>query len=165
MPVDNSTNPRYLGRLTHGHCRDYKVSRSYAAWTNMRGRCRGRDSQSHDNYQARGISICERWLGPQGFENFLADMGEPPPNMTLDRIENNGDYSPDNCRWATRKTQQRNNRRNQLVTFQGRTQCLSAWAEETGIPRTALEHRITRGWTVERALTQPAQKKRKVTNA
>jgi hypothetical protein len=159
MSENYCTNPRYLGKLTHGQCRNNKPSRAYNSWTNMRARCQNRDDKRYRDYGARGIVVCERWDGVGGFENFLADMGEPPTNMSLERIDNQGNYEPSNCRWASRKDQQRNNRRNVLVTWLGKTQCLSAWAEELGIPRTALEHRFKRGWTIERMLTLPLQKK------
>lgn len=156
------STPRVRGSWsqTHGHCKGYKPTRAYLAWVNMRERCKNPKRGCFADYGGRDIRVCERWSGVGGFANFVADMGEPPEGMTLDRINNWGDYEPSNCRWTTRKTQQRNTRRNVLVTFQGRTLCLSAWSEETGIPRTALEHRLRRGWSVERMMTQPVQQKK-----
>src|SRR5258708_168886 len=103
----NDSTKRIRGEWspTHGQTPAYKVSRVYAAWLNMQRRCRGGTLKWHRDYTCRGIQVCERW---RLFENFLADMGEPPAGMTLDRRDNSGNYEPDNCRWVTRKEQQRN---------------------------------------------------------
>jgi hypothetical protein len=155
------TNPQYLGKLTHGHTRNHGPSAAYRSWASMLARCRGLTPKRHKDYVARGIKVCERWSGPGGFANFLADMGERPTGRTLERINNGGNYEPQNCRWATRKEQQRNRRENRLITHQGRTQCMAAWSEEMGLSLNTLEHRLRRNWTTERALTQPEQKKTK----
>jgi len=97
--------------------------------------------------------VCERWLK---FENFLEDMGEPEQGMTIDRADNEGNYEPGNCRWATRKQQGRNTRANRRLTHNGQTLCLAEWAERTGILYQTIHKRIcSYGWTVERALTTP----------
>lgn len=87
----------------------------HTAWRNMRQRCTYRKHRSWKDYGGRGITVCARWLGPDGYAHFLADMGrKPSPDHSLDRFPNNdGDYSPDNCRWATRSQQQNNTRRTQ----------------------------------------------------
>lgn len=90
-------------RVTHGRTK----SREYNSWSNMRQRCNNPKATYYPNYGGRGISICQRW---DKFENFLADMGDRPKSQSLDRINNDGNYQPDNCRWATR-TQQNLNRR------------------------------------------------------
>lgn len=127
----------------------------YDSWRAMIDRCTNQDHVAYHNYGGRGIKICERWL--ECFENFFTDMGpRPKPTDSLDRFpDHNGNYEPGNCRWATKKEQGRNTRFNRLLTLNGVTKCLADWAEETGLKRTAITERLRRGWSVERALSQP----------
>ena len=126
----------------------------YALWRNMRDRCQNSNHQDFYLYGGRGIKVCDRW---QEFENFLADMGHRPKGKTLDRKDGSKDYSPENCRWATPKQQARNTRRNRLLTFQGKTQCVADWTEECGYPIGLIVNRLRSGWSVERALTTPCR--------
>lgn len=122
----------------------------YRSWEHMIRRC-----QEHPQYIERGITVCARWI--TSFEHFLSDMGARPTLAhTLDRIDNSGPYSPDNCRWATRQEQARNRRSNRLLTHNGETLCLSAWAERLGITPNALYMRL-RTWPVEKALSAPGK--------
>jgi hypothetical protein len=121
----------------------------YKCWHSMIQRCTNPNNSSYADYGGRGITVCERW---QHFMNFYADMGERPLNMTLDRVDNNGPYSPENCRWATTSEQSRNTRHTRMITFNGRTQCLQDWATEIGISHATIASRLKRGKTVGEAL-------------
>jgi len=126
----------------------------YRIWRGMIKRCTDSGIRGYPNYGGRGISVCERWNN--SFENFYADMGERPSGKhSIDRINNDGNYEPENCRWATTQEQTRNTRRTRMVTFAGRTQCLQAWADESGISKQTISLRLRTGWTVEDALTKP----------
>lgn len=128
-------------------------STEYVIWNGIVHRCTNPNYEGYRNYGARGIKVCDRWLD---FQNFLADMGERPAGMSIDRIDNDGDYCPENCRWATQKEQARNTRSIRLIEHRGRTQPLSAWCEELGLPTSTLKNRLdTLGWSVERSLTTP----------
>jgi hypothetical protein len=143
---------------THGHARKGKITRTFRAWAAMIRRCGDPEHAAYAWYGGRGITVCASWTGPSGFATFLKDMGEVPSGLSLDRADNNGPYSPENCRWVTQTRQQRNRRSNRLLTLNGRTQTLIEWAEETGIHRQTIKMRIDRcGWSVERALTEPVK--------
>lgn len=128
----------------------------YNRWRRMIARCHGSKKTASKNYEGRGIKVCERWR--ESFADFMEDMGEPPTmKHQIERKENNGNYEPGNCVWAT-VAEQANNRRNSLVaTIGGRTMCLADWLAQvfTTIPRTTVEARIMRGWPIEKALTIP----------
>lgn len=135
---------------SHGYAR----TPVYRVWSAMKGRCENPSDTGYKNYGGRGIKVCTRW---QSFENFLADMGEPPPGYTIDRRDNNGDYAPGNCRWATQKQQMRNTRRNILITYNGETRTLAEWAERMHMDISALHWRLREArWTIARALTTPS---------
>ena len=125
----------------------------YAAWGGMMRRCFNSADKSYRNYGLRGITVCERW---HSFENFYADIGpRPTPKHGIDRIDNDGPYSPDNCHWATRGEQARNSRRTRHLTFKGETLCIADWAKRTGISAGRIRDRIEHNWPVEQALTVP----------
>jgi hypothetical protein len=145
-------NPFYK----HGHAKKYgKTSKMYWTWCSMRKRCYNAKTPSYRNYGARGITVCERWMT---FANFLADMGDKPEGLSLERIDNDGNYEPGNCKWATPAEQNRNNRFTRMVTFNCETLCVVDWAKKTGIKRVTLEARLLAGWSAERALTEPTRR-------
>lgn len=147
MPINAKTRARNAaGEFLSVH--GASATRTHAIWMDMRKRCR-----HHPRYAGRGIVVCKRW---EIFDNFLLDMGEAPPGLSLDRINNDLGYSPENCRWATGK-QQSNNRRNSVwLTVGGKTQTIAQWADETGIPYSALHDRIRRNWPIDLVVTVPS---------
>jgi hypothetical protein len=102
-------------KTIHGHTRKHINHPLYGTWTTMHQRCTNPNARGYERYGGRGITVCERWRGPDGFPNFLADMGERPAGLSLDRRDNDGNYEPSNCRWATASEQQRNTRRQTRV--------------------------------------------------
>lgn len=133
-------------------------SSTHAIWRGMLSRCRNPKSKDFPRYGGRGITVCDRWLQ---FVNFLADMGERPAGMSLERLDGAEGYSPENCTWATPTQQARNRRGNVCITHDGRTATVAEWAERTGLERKTLEYRIRVGWPAERALTTPSTINRK----
>lgn len=124
----------------------------------MIDRCESIKSDQFANYGGRGILVCREWR--ESFETFLRDMGERPVGMTIDRIDVNGHYSPENCRWVTPKQQCRNKRDNRVIEFDGYTRCIAEWAEIMGAKVSAIRMRLAKGWTVERTLTTPIEPRR-----
>lgn len=137
-------------RRTHGQTR----TRLHSIWMGMRRRCEDRDNPAYPDYGGRGITVCARW---QAFEAFAADMGECPPGMTLERIENGRGYEPGNCAWRTPRDQSRNKRNNVLLTLGDTTKCLADWAAGLGVSPETIKGRLRRGWALSRALSERAQ--------
>lgn len=140
----------------HGHLQEGKQSPTYRSWVMMTSHCTNPNYKQWKDYGGRGIRVCGRW---QNFENFLADMGERPAGMTLDRYPNNdGDYEPGNCRWATRKEQAQNRRNHSdarlLRCYSGPKgeKTIAEWAEITGGYRQKISNRIRRGWPHKQAV-------------
>lgn len=149
--MNGKINPSYK----HGYARKGKKRCSaYWCWAGIHDRC-----LHHVRYAGRGIKVCERW---KDFTNFLADMGEPPPDTSIDRINNDGDYTPENCRWATRTQQSRNRRSCRLFTITGETLCLKEWCERFDANYSRTLARVGMGWEIERALKQPNRPPAKV---
>lgn len=125
-------------------------SPEYNAWKNMRRRCSTPSNPRFEQYGGRGIKICRAW---DSFEQFLKDMGPRPSGKhTIERVNNDLGYTPENCVWATYKEQNRNYGRNHLVTIGGYTQCLTQWCEDLGVNRSTIFSRIHRGWGEMEAL-------------
>lgn len=127
-------------------------SRVYHAWQHMVDRCTKESDKNYRHYGGRGITVCERWMK---FENFLEDMGEPSLGLSIDRVNNNEGYRPENCRWATRKEQQNNRRANVVYEFKGERLTLVQWARRLGTTGQNIQNRLKLGWPLERALTEP----------
>ena len=140
--------------IKHGHSRIGKSSSVYRSWNAMKNRCDSVNNKGYANYGGRGISYCKRW---EDFSNFLEDMGEPEKGMTLDRINNDGDYTPENCRWATSKEQSQNRRSNVWITFNGKTLIQSDMAREYNLHPRTLNIRLKRGWSLKEALETPVK--------
>jgi hypothetical protein len=130
-------------------------SPEYQAWANMKDRCSNPNHAQFPYYGGRGISVDQRW---ESFTSFYADMGQRPEGATLDRRNNDLGYSPENCRWATRKTQQRNRRCNRNLTIDGVTRCVMEWSEVSGIKRVTIYKRLDRGIPPKEAVFTPIDK-------
>lgn len=142
-------------RTTHGMA-ILKTS-TYLTWRSMRTRCLKPWHKSYKDYGGRGIKICDSWLK---FENFLADMGEKPEGMQLDRVDNNGNYEPSNCRWATPMQNCNNRRSSHYIEHNGERRTISQWARVKGIPRDTLSFRLESGWSVAEAMTTPVKRQK-----
>lgn len=126
----------------------------YTAWRNMRRRCLNPRDKAYMGYGGRGITICERWL--ESFENFFADMGpRPEPHLTLERKNNDGPYSPENCAWATKSEQSHNTRRSLFVRSYGEIVCTAEDLHRSGLSRSTFLARLRNGWSIQRALSVP----------
>ncbi len=147
-------NARIVG---HANKKHGKVKTpEYQVWHGLKQRCDGTSgSKSNKRYHDRGIHVCSRWRN--SFENFLADMGlRPSPKHQIDRIDYNKGYFPKNCRWVLPKEQQRNRSSNILITYNGKIQCIAAWAEEYSLTTYQLWSRIRlKGWSIHDALNLP----------
>ncbi len=141
-----SANARLAkNKTSHGLSR----TREYTSWQMMKSRCDNPNYTDYRNYGGRGITYCDGWAR---FENFVSDMGNRPDGMSLDRIDPNGNYSPENCRWATSVTQNRNTRRARFLEYDGQRMRVSDWAKHIGISQQGLQWRL-KNWPLEKALT------------
>lgn len=129
-------------------------SKTYRSWESMKQRCLNPKFSSYRWYGGSGITICDRWLGENGFQNFWKDLGDVPIGLTLERIEVRGNYEPNNCKWATRTQQARNRRNSKFVTFGDKTQVIAAWAEEIGVCAGTLSSRLYRGLSAAEILSK-----------
>jgi hypothetical protein len=149
--------------LRHGNAQQAGRSLTYGTWVNMRARCFNKASDRFAFYGAKGVAICDRWAI---FENFLEDMGQRPSDRhTLDRVDPGKDYSPDNCRWATWKEQQRNRSNNRVMTLNGVTASLAELCELNGCNYKTVHRRLTIGVPLEQAMTTERLKNRKLASS
>lgn len=150
MRENNRTN-----RLTHGKRR----TPEYEIWAAIKQRCSNPNNRAYKDYGARGIKMCERWLND--FTAFIADLGERPgKEYTVERRNNDGNYCPENCYWATDESQKNNRRDSVRITWRGETKTLTQWARLTGIDPKIVRSRIRNyGWSVDEALTTPANRR------
>jgi len=132
-------------------------STEYRTWANMKNRCYNTRSKRFNDWGGRGIKVCDRWI--DSFENFLEDMGKKPtPQHSIDRIDNNGNYTPSNCKWSTTIEQSNNKNNNVVLEYKGRKLTISEWSRVTKITDKVLYSRISKGWNVEKTLTTPIKK-------
>lgn len=129
--------------------------KTYKLWHTMIRRCYNKKTNGFSSYGAKGITVCDNWMGINGFVNFMSDMSERPTELhSIDRIDNEQGYSSNNCRWATKIEQANNTRSNRKMTVNGVTKNLCQWADENGINRQTVSERLKRGWSDERAATE-----------
>jgi hypothetical protein len=139
--------------LTHGHSRGGKKSREYISWTAMLQRCYNKACMGYPYYGGRGITVCDRWR--KSFENFLEDMGEKPNGKySIDRIDNNGNYEPSNCRWATNEEQLKNRSVSIRIEYMGETKSVTEWAEIIGITTGSMRYRLSKGLSIGDILSE-----------
>jgi hypothetical protein len=143
--------------ITHGLCLDPINKHLLNVWRNMMDRCYRQTHKHYKNWGGRGISVCEEWHDANQFVEWGRCNGYAP-NLTIDRINNDGNYEPTNCRWATKKEQGNNRRDCRMIMFNGETKTVTEWSEIVGIDSAAIRHRIKAGWSTEKALTVPSQR-------
>ena len=145
---------------THGEGVPGHQTHEYKAWGAMFTRCNNPKAESYHRYGGRGITVCEEWSGPGGYVKFLGDMGRRPSGAhSLERKDTDGNYTPGNCTWATRTEQQRNRSNTRHVTFGLETRPLAEWAEIVGKDLGLLHGRLSKGFSVERALFEPVRQR------
>lgn len=149
--MSKATEAMKKANTRHGYAKVGSVSPTYKVWQGMKKRCQDKNSDRYPFYGGRGIKVCERW---ELFENFLADMGERPKGKTLERIDNSGDYTPENVKWATRQEQANNRRSSRLLSYNGEVKTTTEWSRITGVNAGTIHSRLKRGWEVGRALTE-----------
>jgi len=145
----------------HGMARGEKIHPIYQTWCGMLQRCENPCDDAYKNYGFRGIKVCDEWHKFIPFCDWALASGWQK-KLQLDRINNNGNYEPGNCRWVTPQENSRNRRSNRMITFAGKTQCIAAWADDIGIEYCTLSSRINRyRWPIERALTEAVKPRKK----
>ena len=150
--------------IKHNGCKE----RLYGVWARMTNRCENPNNSAYKWYGERGIKVCAEWHDYATFREWAVSTGYDPTaeihKCTIDRIDTNGDYCPENCKWSDAKEQSNNRRSNRLYTYNGKTQNIRQWADEYDISYKMLIQRLNRNWTIERAITEPADERRRVKN-
>ncbi len=150
-------NPKLAGNK-HAWKHGWFGTSEYQTWADMIRRCGCPRSHNYKHYGGRGIAVCDEW---KSFVNFIRDMGpRPSPELTIERRDNDGNYTPDNCYWGTKKEQSRNRRISTFYTHDGHTRCLAEWSDLSGIPPDTLSWRISAGWDFGKAITRPLRPQR-----
>lgn len=138
-------------------------TKEYRAWSDMLFRCHNPSHKDFKEYGGRGITVCSDWAN--SFGSFYAAMGDCPPGKSIDRIDNDGPYSPENCRWATAKEQQNNRRVNRLITYGGHTKTITEWARAIGINVLTLTKRLNNGWSINKAFEEPVSEQHAINSS
>lgn len=138
-------------RSTHGDSGQQRAP-EYGVYRTMLSRCDNPNVSKFAYYGGRGITVCDRWRGEGGYQRFLEDMGRRPKGASIERADVDGPYAPENCHWATATEQANNRRSNRLIAYIGRTQTLTQWANEFGLSPSLVSDRLSRGWSVDKAL-------------
>ena len=148
---------RKMGEANRRH--GMSGDRTHHIWSGLKQRCTNPKAKDYPNYGGRGIEVCHEWLDSfEAFRDWALANGYQD-DLTIDRIDVDGNYEPDNCRWISNKEQQRNRKSNHFLTLNGKTHTIAEWAEITGRGWGTIKARLNRGWTTERALTEPVNSK------
>lgn len=130
----------------------------YKAWISLKARCNNKKDKDYKDYGGRGIKVCDRWL--HSFENFYKDIGDKPTSKhSIDRIDNNGNYCKENCRWATIYEQNNNRRSTRYIEYKGDKMSLFQWCRKLGMPQSTFSNRILRGWSIKNTIEIKVEKK------
>lgn len=143
----------------HNHATN-GITPTYHSWAGMKARCLNPLHRAYRDYGGRGITVCDRWLS---FDNFLADMGEKPTGLSIDRIDLNGSYFPGNCRWATTSQQSRNKRNNRIITSEGESRTIAEWSELLSIHPATISDRLQQGRSDAEAISKTKLRSRRLT--
>lgn len=147
-----------VNQLRHGDARVGGVTRLHKIWRGMLGRCNADLENQHPRYAGRGIRVCSEWSRYEAFKAWAEATGYSE-GLTIERNDNDGDYTPENCRWVLKAEQAKNRRTSRRITHEGKTMILQDWSRETGLEASTILYRLRAGWTTERALTVPPMPK------
>lgn len=150
-----------LAKCRHGESRRGFRSPEWLTWASMYRRCYLPSQPNYKDYGAKGVTVCDEWRGPGGYERFLAEVGRrPSPEHSIDRIDSSLGYQPGNCRWATSQEQNRNRSRTRWIEVDGERLCLQDWADRLGCKHTTISQRLRYGWSERRAVTEPVERRK-----